>query len=258
VRSCNPLALVAFGIGLSLAAGIGCTPGPIEVAVLPSDSLTNGMVAHWALDEDSGTVANDGSGNARSGFIANLMPGWMKMGQFGSALHFSGADYVSVNGIPRATPSYSVSAWTLIQPYELGAPIANIISTEAMGGGWALYATLGPGNETYVFRFALNAGQQYLYATCTCVVTGAWTHLAAVVDSDGGTLTLYVNGVPVTTPTGGAAIQPGSAVLYLARSGELNPTFPLTGALDDVVIYSRALVPEEVAALGQAAAPNPQ
>jgi len=68
-----------------------------------------------------------------------------------------------------------------------------------------------------------------------------------------------VNGVATpAVSTAGTAILLGSATLYLARSAELSPTFPVTGALDDVVIYSRALVPEEVAALGQAAAPNPQ
>jgi hypothetical protein len=255
MRTRTLLALFLFGL---VAAGTGCTPGPIEVAALPSDSLSNGMVAHWAFDEDSGTVANDGSGNGRTAFIADPNPGWMKMGQFGSALHFSGVDYASAMGIPRATPSYSVSAWVLIQPYEAGPPIANIISTESLGGGWALYATLSPGNQAWVFRFATNAAQGYVYATCDCVVTGAWTHLAAVVDATASTLTLYVNGVAMDFPTAGATILPGSATLYLARSAELSPTFPLTGALDDVVIYSRALVPEEVAALGQAAAPNPQ
>lgn len=258
MRARRPLVLSVLGFALVLAGGAGCTPGPIEVAVLPSDSLTNGMIAHWAFDEDSGTVANDGSGNGRTGFIADPNPDWIKMGQFASALHFSGVDYVSVQGIPRATPSYSISAWVLIQPYEVGAPIANLISTESMGGGWALYATLGPGNESWVFRFAMNPAQQYVYATCSCVVTGAWTHLAAVLDGDASTLTFYVNDVAMPVPTAGATIQPGSATLYLARSAELSPTFPVTGALDDVVIYSRALVPEEVAALGQAAAPNPQ
>jgi hypothetical protein len=249
----------ALGLGLALAGGAGCTPGPIEVAALPTDSLTNGMVAHWAFDEDSGAVANDGSGNGRTGFIANPNPGWIKTGQFASALHFSGVDYVSVQGMPRATPSYSVSAWVLIQPYEVGAPIANLISTESLGGGFALYATLTPGNVTWVFRFAANVATGYVHATCDCVVTGAWTHLAAVVDGDASTLTLYVNGVATpAVPTAGTAILLGSATLYLARSAELSPTFPVTGALDDVVIYSRALVPEEVAALGQAAAPNPQ
>ncbi len=44
----------------------------------------------------------------------------------------------------------------------------------------------------------------------------------------------------------------------MARSALLTPTFPLTGALDDIAIYSRALVAEEVAALSKAAAPDPQ
>jgi hypothetical protein len=244
--------------GLALATGAGCTPGPIEIAALPTDSLVNGMVVHWSFDEDSGTVANDGSGNGRTAFISDPNPGWMKTGQFGSALHFSGTDYASAMGIPRPTPSYTVSAWVLVQPYEVGAPIANIISTEEPGGGWALYATLAAGNESWVFRYATNPAQQFVYASCDCVVTGAWTHLTAVVDGTQSTLTLYVNDVAMDFPTGGATILPGNATLYLARSAVLSPTFPLTGALDDVVIYSRALVPEEVAALGQAPAPNPQ
>jgi hypothetical protein len=244
---------------LALATAAGCTPGPIEIAELPTDSLVNGMVAHWAFDEGSGTVANDGSGNGRTAFIADPTPGWLPMGQFGPAIHFSGVDYASAMGIPRPTPSYSVSAWVLVQPNEVGEQIANIISTEAPGGGFALYATLVPGNETWVFRYAINPAQQFISASCkSCVVPGAWTHLTAVVDAVNSDLALYVNNVATHFPTGGNTILGGSATLYLARSAVLNPTFPLTGALDDVVIYSRALVPEEVAALGQAPAPNPQ
>ena len=87
-----------------------------------------------------------------------------------------------------------------------------------------------------------------------------WTHLTAVVDADAAppTLTLYVGGVPTTAPTGGATILPGSTVLDIARSAEISPTFPLTGALDDIAIYNRALVAEEVAELAIAPAPNPQ
>jgi Concanavalin A-like lectin/glucanases superfamily len=240
----------------------GCTAGPIEIATLPTDSLTNGLVAHWAFDEGVGDVANDSSGNGRTGLISGPVPAvpspWVT-GQFMSALHFSGADYVTAGGIPRATPSYSVSAWVLIQSYELGAPIANLLSTEALGGGWALYtATLGPGQQTYNFRFAINPMQDYVGASCTCVVPAAWTHLTAVVDGDAATLTLYVGGVATRVPTNGASILPGSTVLYMARSAVPSPTFPLTGALDDVVIYNRALVAEEVAELSLGPAPNPQ
>jgi hypothetical protein len=243
----------------SLAIGVtGCTAAPIEVATLPTGSLSNGLVAHWRFDEGVGYVANDSSGNGRSGFAAGQAWSWVP-GQFAGAMHFSGADYLSVGGMPRATPSYSVSAWVLIQPSELGAPIANIVSTETLGGGWALFATLGGGGQqSYVFRYASYGGPGYVVATCTCVVPGVWTHLAGVVDADAATVTLYVGGVATTVPTGGATILPGSTVLDIARSAELSPIFPLTGAIDDVAIYARPLVAQEVAALSVEPAPNPQ
>jgi hypothetical protein len=259
MRAGRHLLLPAMACCLA-GAVTGCTAGPIEIATLPTASLTNGLVGHWRLDEDVGDVANDSSGNGRTGFAAG--PGWSWVpGQFGSAMHFSGVDYLTVGGLPRATPSYSVSAWVLIQANEFGAPVANILSTEALGGGWALFATLGAVQQSFVFRYAdNNAPQGFMSASCLCVVPGVWTHLTAVVDADAAppTLTLYVGGVPTTAPTGGATILPGSTVLDIARSAEISPTFPLTGALDDITIYARALVEEEVAELSLEPAPNPQ
>lgn len=260
MRSGRHLLLPAMACCLAGGA-TGCTPGPLEIATLPTVSLTNGLVGHWRFDEDVGDVANDSSGNGRTGFAAG--PGWSWVpGQFGSAMHFSGVDYVTVGGLPRATPSYSVSAWVLIQANELGAPVANILSTEALGGGWALFTSIGAGGQqSYFFRFANNSAQGYVNASCTCVVPGVWTHLTGVVDADATppTLTLYVgNSAAMTAPTGGATILPGSTVLDIARSAELSPTFPVTGALDDISIYARALVPAEVAELSIEPAPNPQ
>src|SRR5580698_9672201 len=167
MRAGRHLLLPAMACCLA-GAVTGCTAGPIEVATLPTAGLTNGLVGHWRLDEDVGDVANDSSGNGRTGFAAG--PGWSWVpGQFGSAMHFSGVDAVTVGGLPRATPSYSVSAWVLIQASELGAPIANILSTEALGGGWALFTSAGAGGQqSYVFRFANNAAQGYVNASCTC------------------------------------------------------------------------------------------
>jgi hypothetical protein len=256
VRDRFPLAgATAAASLLACLAGLGCSPGPIEVATLAPNTLANGLVAYWALDEGAGTLANDDSGNGRNGFIVG--PGWIP-GQFGQALHFSGASSMSAGGIPSPPRSYSVSAWTLIQPYELTPPIANIISTETQVGGWALYALLGQtGGWTYVFRFyEPNAPQNY-WSVSAPLVTGSWVHLAAVVDGDASTVTLYVNGAVANRITATSPILPGSPTLYLARSAELSPPFPLTGALDDVAIYSRALADAEVAQLGQGPALPP-
>ena len=259
MRAGHHLLLPAMAYCLAGAAA-GCTAGPIEVATLPPTGLTDGLVGHWKLDEDGGDVANDSSGNGRTGVAAGPGWAWVPVGQFGSAMHFSGLDYVTVGGLPRATPSYSVSAWVLIQASELGAPVGNILSTEALGGGWALFvAAVGAGQENYVFRYANPAAPQgYDAVYCACVVPGVWTHLTGVVDATSSTLSLYVGDVATTVPSGGATILPGSTVLDIARSAELSPTFPVTGALDDITIYARALLTEEVAELSLGPAPNPQ
>jgi len=253
------------GFTLAALAGCcvaGCSAGPLEVATLMPQNLLDGLVAHWAFDEGVGTVADDSSGNARTGAIAGPGWSWLPNGQFGSALHFSGVDYVSVGAFPRATASYTVAAWVLVQVSELGAPIANLISTEMIGGGWSLYGSLSVPPGTYSFRYEDNAvTADYAQATCDvadgsiCLDPGVWTHLAAVVDA--GSLTLYVNGVVSTVSSTMGPILPGSGTLYLGRSAELTPTFPLTGALDDVAIWSRALVPAEIQELVAAAVPAP-
>jgi hypothetical protein len=243
-------------LGLALA---GCSPAPIDVATLGKGTLTNGLIAHWALDEAGGATITDGSGNGHNGVLEG--PGWSWMpGRFGADVHFSGADSVAVSGFPRPTSSYTVSAWVLIASAELGPPVANLLSTEVLGGGWALYATLGPGPGylSYVFRYAVNTPQQYATVTCNCVTADAWTHVAAVLDGDAGTLSLYVGSLPPVTMPAPGSMLPGSSTLTIGRSAQLQPPFPVVGALDDIAIYSRALAPEEIAALGAAPAPDPR
>ncbi len=158
-----------------------------------------------------------------------------------------------------ATRSYTVSAWVLIASTELGAPVANLLSTEVTGGGWALYTLTGSAPSTYAFRYAVNAPQQFWNAFCGCLTTDVWTHVAAVVDSEAGTLQLYVGAAPPVTTQVTTSIVPGSTTLNIGRSTLQQPgaAFPLLGALDDIAIYNRALGPEEIAALGTAPAPNP-
>lgn len=244
-----------------LATVAGCSAAPIEIATLGQNALTNGLVAHWAFDEGSGAVAGDGSGNGHNGALQGPAWFWTAPGRFGSSIHLSGADVVAVTGFPAATASYTVSAWVFIASSELGAPVANLLSTEVTGGGWALYTLAGNGGPSmYAFRYAVNGPQVFWNAFCGCLVPDVWTHVAAVVDGEAGTMQLYVGSAPpVTTPVS-TGILPGSTTLNIGRSTLTQPgaAFPLLGALDDVAIYNRALGAEEIAALGAAAAPNPR
>jgi hypothetical protein len=260
MRSALPTSLWTAVIAAG-GLGLACTAGPIDVATLSSGGLTSGLVGHWKFDEDAGVFANDTSGNGRTGTISGPTWAWIP-GRFGSALHFAGNDQVTVPGLPQATDSYSVSAWIYIASSEAtgsSSSIANVLNTEIPGGGWALYAALYPtGYAGYAFRFW--AGPQGYDisppAPCNCIVLDAWVHLGAVLDATSSTLSLYVKGTlePVATTTAG--ISAGATTLDIARSQA--PGFMMTGALDDIAIYDRALVPEEIAQLAQAPAPDPQ
>jgi hypothetical protein len=258
----------SLGVRLTMASGLtilgcalGCTAGPIDVATLSSGGLTSGLVGHWTFDEGSGLLANDSSGNGRTGTISGPSWSWIA-GRFGSALHFGGADQVSIPGLPPATDSYSVAAWLFFASSDVGGPssIANVLNTETPAGGWALYATLYPSGYTgYEFRYWVGPPLEYEMTSpmpCNCLILDTWVHLAAVLDGRSSSLTMYVNGTVEKSVSATAGITPGSATLDIGRAQA--PGFPLTGSVDDVAIYDRALVPEEVAQLAQGPAPDPQ
>ena len=189
------------------------------------------------------------------------------------ALQLTGTDQVGVGGFPQPTASYSVSAWLNVAVTDIEPPIAAVLSTEipwGVGppGGWSLTVdppAAGPGvagNYQFTYWFGQGGPSEFVTVDCVCFAFDKWTHLAAVIDAATDTLTFYVDGrarqeVPV--PRGIWPAAPGP--LFMARYPLLGtgpgPVRLLAGAIDDVAIYSRALVPEEVAQLSRAQAPDP-
>jgi hypothetical protein len=237
-----------------------CTPAAINVAGLPEDTLFNGLAAYWTFDETFGLTVADDSGNGRDGTISggswNRLP--MPYGKFAGALYLAGSDTVSVPAFPQATPAFTVSAWVRVTSADLAAtqpPLGALLSNETVSGGWAVYLELpsppSTANPSYVLVYYLGPGQSYARAACACFVADAWTHVAAVVDADAGSATLYVSGAaPVEVPVP-AGISPGQSTLLMGRwpAPVLGPLRNLTGALDDVAIWTRALTAEEIGEL---------
>ena len=124
-----------------------------------------------------------------------------------------------------------------------------------------MYTLVGGGPPpTYAFRYAVNGPQQFWNGFCGCLTADIWTHVTAVVDSDAGTLQLYVGGGAARDDAGHdqhppRQHDPEHRPLDAAATGR---RVSLLGALDDIAIYNRALGPEEIAALGAAPAPNPK
>jgi hypothetical protein len=227
-----------------------CTESVLDAVGLPPHVLADGMVAHWKLDESSGTAAGDSSGNGHDGQLTGGT--WISDGRFGGALRLAAGDAVAVPGLPASTPNWSVSVWLRMSDQQFASSSSDlfteVLSTETFrSAGWQINVDKRLAQPRYVFSYWSPPLTDYIGVECSCVVTGAWVHLAATVDTNTNRITLYQNGMFVDQQTRPSDIVPGDPTLYFGRwnmSGRL-----LDGDLDDVAIWARALTPQEISAL---------
>ena len=197
-----------------------------DVAVLAEYWLTElSLVAHWRLDETEGYMAHDSAGD-HDAFV--IGPIWQPTnGKVDGALEFDGIDdYVGTPFVLNpAQGSFSVFLWV-----KGGLPGQVILSQKA-GTDW-LY-TLSP-----MGWLMSHLGGTLL--SQTVVTDGQWHRIGLA--CDGTKRILYVDGVNVAegTPAGLAASQHG---LYLGAGKDLDAGTFLSGLIDDVKIYNRAIVP---------------
>jgi hypothetical protein len=205
------------------------------------------MVGWWKLDEGSGTVTADASGNGQTGTLESTsgqLPAWTN-GVVGGALAFSGYPYygndvtVPVPAFSQLTTRLTVSTWI---------NVANDGNTEVLDWGpdrncGFMFLKTG---TTVNFQVRSAATGQWATSAGVTAPSNVWTHVAGVYD--GSTLQIYQNGVAVGDPvtiTGLVAACSGNLTMaHLPNSGRY-----FTGQLGDVRVYSRALSRNEVAAL---------
>ena len=71
----------------------------------------------------------------------------------------------------------------------------EILSTENIGSaGWQINIDKRLAEPRFVFSYWAPPLMGYVGTECSCVDTGAWVHLAAIVDVDTNRITLYRNG----------------------------------------------------------------
>jgi hypothetical protein len=151
----------------------------------------------------------------------------------------------------------------------MSAPVTDfetVLSTELVfDGGWQLNLETNVGFTSHFAYWDALEGDGGDYTLLRVPMPlGRWTHLVWVVDAMMGTLTVYVcSNVPGTPcdgrPTGERSaphpILPGNPRLFMGTW--LRGQRYLVGDIDDVAIYGRALVREEISELEKHPPPDP-
>jgi hypothetical protein len=233
----------------AVLAVMGCSAAPMDAVALPVGGHGGGLVAHWALDDGAGAVASDRSGNGHDGQVTG--GAWITDARFAGGLRLTAGDAVMVPSFPTATPSWTVSTWIRLSAEQLAMDSemwVSILSVENyFDGGWQLNIDNRRSQPRFDFAYWAPPLSAYVFALCECVAVGRWIHLAAVVDSEANRVTLYVDGAVGNQQAKPSDIPPGDSTLYMGRwntSGRL-----LSGDLDDITIWSRALSSAEIAVL---------
>ncbi len=221
------------------------------------------LVAHWRLDDGSGTTAVDSSGNGHDGTLL-LDPQWVA-GKYGGALEFAGisGQRVEMEGYEGilGTQNRTVMAWIKTTGY----------------GDWISWGQ-NTNTQKWIGRINENAGNGAVgalrtecsggYIISTTVLTdGEWHHVTSVLESAGSPtvedIKMYVDGVQEAisnvNPVGIDTV--GGRNVWIADG---HHDRPLPSLIDDVRLYNHAMTQAEILAAMEggikypyALAPNP-
>jgi hypothetical protein len=216
-----------------------------------STTATNTNVARapygatYALDENTGTSANDSSDMGNTATL-QAAASWTT-GRFGSAVSLTGASTSWVD-IPRpvidTSKSYSVALWVKLNSLSGNQTFASMDGTNIS----PFYLQLTTGNFSFVQRSSDSTGASITQVLGPPVVTGEWYHVVGVYNTATSTIQLYVNGISQGTATyssGWAA----SGHTTIGRAKFTSQVDFVNGAIDDVHFYDRAITASEVVTL---------
>jgi len=201
---------------------------------------TSGLVLAYGMNEGSGTVVNDLSGNGNTGTLVNGVA-WTTSGRYGGALSFDGAnDYVTT---PLAKSSFSNKGFTLE---------AWVRATSSTGWRW-IFAE-DSGSYFFVGRSAFG---QYMHwgfqdigisaadVTNAAFNTNTWYFVAVTWDgtTNANGVKLWLNGALVGQATATSTTFSAGNINIGARQS-FNEYWQ--GEIDEVRIYNRALSQSEI------------
>lgn len=214
--------------------------------------LMEGLLAYWPLDEGSGKVAHDVSGNGHDGTLDNG-PKWVGESKIGTgALSFDGADdRVSIGSFDVVGgDGITIACWFKASNLDTPGNDPRLVSKAIGGDNEAHWFMLSSSREggIKILRFRLRTdgvtGEKKAHPDGT-IELDVWIHAAAT--WDGTTMRIYRNGVEVgNMPKAGKLDVDASVNMAIGNQPDGAENRPFNGIIDDVAIWNRPLTQAEI------------
>ncbi|MBI1247583.1 hypothetical protein GC197_07010 [bacterium] len=214
--------------------------------ILPEEIVElAGVIAHYQLDETSGSVAYDASLAGNDAYYygsPTLGVSSPNSSEFGTAVYLNGTSQsVSTSGsLLNNLTQFTIAGWVKLDTLDYNQSFFGQNDVIEFGIN-------GATNQVHLWT----SGGGYLYQAGV-FSTGRWTHVAAV--GDGTKVAVYIDGVEVQSYSKTVYSSYGSSSYdFKIGEGVFAPSGDnLHGSVDDVRIYRRALCPAEIEALSTA------
>jgi hypothetical protein len=206
-------------------------------------ALDTNLVSYWKLDESSGDAADSvGSNNGVNTSVT------YSTGKINNGGVFNGSAYLAIANDASLNPSYiTISAWIKVSTTGV---YQAICSKDAVSGGRVWQFRISNTNKLEFIPF--NASTNVVVTGATTITDNLWRHVTGTYD--GTTTKIYVNGILDAS---------SGSLTGVLRSGQTNDVYIgadytgspspvanyLTGSIDEVGIWSRALTADEVSQL---------
>jgi nitroreductase len=195
------------------------------------------IVGYWNLDEGSGIIAQDSSGNGNTATLVNG-PTWTG-GVLNSALSFDGIDdYVTIphSASLNTTTSITISACAY---FNTTTGWKAIVTKDSPDLSYWLGQSDG---QPCLIVSADGSSYTVGWGTSGTITAGSWYHIVVVYN--GSQIILYVNGAPSGTTPYTGDIYSSTSDVVIGNSIRWSNLF--NGVIDDVRIYNAALSQEDV------------
>ncbi|MBI4976894.1 MAG: LamG domain-containing protein [Spirochaetes bacterium] len=205
-------------------------------------SAQSASAVEFTFDEGTGIRISDTTGTF-TGEVKNAL--WTE-GRSGKALAFTGSNSYAVIKFTNLSGGFTFAAW--VKPKEISADLpfgeTSIVARSGYHSSIA-YTTA----KKFFFNYWTTNNRNVSAVSSATYDANEWYHVAGVYDKTGGKAYIYVNGELKGTAAApaGSEIRRYEPVLYIGcgtTSGKYAGWF--TGAVDDVKIFNRALLSDEV------------